>query len=378
MKQLKSSFSRNDSGFTLIELLIYLVIVGILMAMVLSSFTQTIQRTGQQSGIAETKIETGIGLDLLRVDLEHAGFGLPWEFQTNPTYTEPGPMNDASNVPKAIISQDASATGINNGADRLVIRSTNAIVGITGQKWGYVGRLADHTVDIQSMSTDTFVNTEGVIVIQPEISPGQYRRLVMNGTTYITKPTVADLANFAPPATPNDPNGVRYLVYGLNLNDTISRPFNRTDYFILTTNVPSHCAPGTGVLEKATLNQVGTGFTSFPIVDCVADFQIVYHLDTDEDGGSDTEVDADGLDGLTAEQIRDRVKEIRCYILTHEGGLDRSYTYPNDTINVGEIDTDGTTLLFGRNFDLSEDIAGNWANYRWKVVSMTVAPKNLK
>jgi hypothetical protein len=189
---------------------------------------------------------------------------------------------------------------------------------------------------------------------------------------------VDDLANFAPPATPNDPNGVRYLVYGLNLNDTISRPFNRTDYFILTTNVPSHCAPGTGVLEKATLNQGGTGFTFFPIVDCVADFQIVYHLDTDEDGGSDTEVNADGLNGLTAEQIRDRVKEIRCYILTHEGGLDRSYTYPNDTINVGEIDTDGTTLLFGRNFDLSEDIAGNWANYRWKVVSMTVAPKNLK
>ncbi len=385
MKQLKRSFFQNDSAFSLIELLIYLAIVGILMGLVLSSFTLTVRRTAQQSGIAETKIETGIGLDLLRVDLENAGFGLPWDFQATPVpYFEPALMNDNPNVPRAIISRDLdiSTNGINNGSDRLVIRATNAIRGVSGQEWGYVGRLADHTVDVQSMSADAFTNTDAVIVIQPESSPDNYRRLVMEGGTYIKNPTPADLDKLAPPATPNDPDGVRYLVYGLNDSKAIiRRPFNRTDYYIVNTAavVPSHCAPGTGVLEKATLNQADDNFSFMPIVDCVADFQVVYHLDTDGDGGWDSPpVEANGLNGLSADQIRDQIKEVRCYILTHEGGLDQSYTYPNTTINVGEMAADGVTLLAGRNLDLSATIGGNWANYRWKVVSMTVVPKNLK
>lgn len=386
------SRNQNQAGFSLIELVIYLAILGILMAAVLTSFTQTMRNSTNQANVAETKIETGIGLELLRTDLENAGFGLPWQFPAVPApYFEPAPMADVPNVPKALISQDTSLLSLNT-SDYLVIRATNVIRGITGQEWGYVGRDAARAVTVDPMSTDGFARNDWVIVIRPESSPGVYRQLVMNGATYVTQitPSATGITltdqSFAPIATPNDPDGERFLVYGLNNNDptvatNVRRPFNRTDYYINNVNNanrPTHCAPNTGVLVKATLNQADDQFTIMPIVDCVADFQIVYYLDTNDDGGWDQRGNANALNTLAADQIRDRVKAVRYYILTHEGGPDRSFSYSNANINVGEVAADGVTLLAGRLFDLNATIGGNWANYRWKVESMAVSSKNIK
>jgi prepilin-type N-terminal cleavage/methylation domain-containing protein len=391
MKRHHDISPHNQNGFSLIELLVYLGILAILMTLVLTSFTATMQRTAQQNSIAETSIETNVGFELLRADLEHAGFGLPWQWQS-PTlinYNEPGgglaPLADApNNIPRAIFSEDNSASSMNN-SDYLIIRATNAIRGVNGHKCGYIGRdnTPAHNVTVQSICAEDFTGNEGVIVIRPEISPGEYRQLVMDGATYVTQITTAtprSLADddFAPVATPNDPDGEKYLAYGIDTNAAIRRPFNRTDYYINNTNVPTHCAPNTGVLVKAQVNQADDNFAVMPTVDCVADFQVVYYLDTNNDGGWDQRVNADGLNGFTAEQIRDQVKAVRCYILTHEGGIDRSYTFANATINVGEVAADGVTLVRGRSFDLSTIIGGDWRNYRWKVQSMAVTPKNLK
>ena len=393
MKQHSNTLCRrNDSGFSLIELIIYMALLGILMTMVFSSFTPVMQSSSQQWRIAKTKVETGIGLDLLRSDLEHAGFGLPWEFPVGVTpspYLEPNPpvapaaMNDAPNVPKALASEDNSAFSM-NGSDYLAIKAANVVIGVSSQKWGLLGRDAAHNVNVQSLSDDAFVSTDRVIVIRPEVSPGEYRQLVTDGTpNYFTQATSAALTSFAPPETPNDPNGVQYLLYGLD-DINLSRPYNRTDYYINNAGMPARCAPGTGTLVKATLNQANNSFTIMPIVDCVADFQVVYYLDTNGDGGWDARADASGLNGLTAKQIRDQVKSIRCYVLTHEGGVDRTYTQPLDpvtglpTINVGEVDTNGVTLLAGRAFDLNANIGLTWNNYRWKVYGLAVTPTNLQ
>ena len=397
MEQHGKTLCRDDSGFSLLELIIYMALLGILMTMVFSSFTPVMRTSSQQWRIAKTKVETGVGLDLLRSDLEHAGFGLPWEFQAGVTpspYFEPAPLADAPgapnadplNVPRAVISEDASAFSM-NGSDYLAIKALNVVLGDTSQKWGLLGRAADHSVSIQSLSDSAFVGTDRVIVIRPEVSPGENRQLVMNGTDYFAHAIPADLTPFAPPETPQDPNGLRYLLYGLDDIDP-RRPFNRTDYYInaptAANPLPARCAPGTGTLVKATLNQADDNFTIMPIVDCVADFQVVYDLDTNGDGGADTIADASGLNGLTAQQIRDQVKSIRCYVLTHEGGVDPRYTQPLDpvtglpTINVGEVAADGVTLLAGRPFDLNANIGPTWANYRWKVYGLAVTPRNLK
>lgn len=388
MGQHDKTLCRKESGFSLVELMIYLALLGILMAMMFSTFIPATQTSSRQWRIGETKIETGVGLDLLRGDLEHAGFGLPWRFPTGVTpspYLEPvapAAMNDFPNVPRAVISEDTSASSM-NGSDYLAIKALNAALGDSCQKWGWLGRDAAHLPSIQSLSVDTFINTDRVIVIRSQISSGENRQLVLDGTNYFARPTPADLTPFAPPETANDPDGERYLVYGIDNIDP-RRPFNRTDYYVNNAGIAAHCAPGTGTLVKATLNQADDNFSILPIVDCVADFQLVYYLDTDGDGGWDTRANASGLNGLTAQQLREQVKSIRCYILTHEGGVDRNYMHPLDqvtglpTINVGEVAANGVTLLAGRTFALNATIGPTWANYRWKVYSLAVTPKNLQ
>lgn len=393
MKQFTNMVFRDRSGFTLIELLVYMAILGVLMTAIMSSFINTLQGSAKQSSIAETKIETIIGMNLLRIDLEHAGFGLPWQFPTPPNpYSEPGgavlgPLADApNNPPRALISIDAApaANSLNN-ADYLVIKATNVTRGNTGQKWGQVSsNSVQSMINAPNQPVDPTLqinNNDRLIVLRPINGSGELRQLVMNGANYIAQTNNAGTtmtAGFAPDATPNDPDGERFLVYGLNDDAQISRPFNRADYYINNANIPEHCAPNTGVLVKATLNQANNNFGILPIMDCVADFQIVYYLDTDGDGGWDQRAEADGLDGLTAAQIRDRLKSIRFFVLTHEGRVDRDYTHPNVNVNVGEVTDDGNALLAGRVFDLNAFIGGNWANYRWKVESMAITPKNLK
>ena len=152
-------------------------------------------------------------------------------------------------------------------------------------------------------------------------------------------------ANFDPPTGSTE----TYMVYGVDRNTNLRVPFNRADYFIKApATMPSACAPNTRILYKGTLNHGDGGITELPILDCVADMQVVFYLDTNADGTIDTTLDS--IAALTAQNIRDQVKEIRVYILAHEGQRDASYTYPNATIPVGPGGG------FGRTFALREPI----------------------
>ena len=169
-------------------------------------------------------------------------------------------------------------------------------------------------------------------------------------------------------------------------------PFNRADYFISSSNVPQRCAKHTGVLEKAVVNQGGGGLSFLPLLDCVADMQVIYFLDMDGNGRPGTVSNADGTSTTTccqdqpsessypdvvpqtlndASDIRNRVKEVRVYILTHEGQKDINYTYANRTITVGEFG-------LGSTFDLQETMGTDWQHYRWKLYTLVVRPDNLR
>ncbi|MGB9712753.1 MAG: prepilin-type N-terminal cleavage/methylation domain-containing protein [Dissulfurimicrobium hydrothermale] len=367
----------SQLGFSLIELMVYMAILGIIMAAITNTFTKLIGHTEQQSGIAETKLESSIGLDILRNDIEHAGYGLPWSFQ-NPSAQDPAVINyseaatnpavaynDAPNgIPRAVVSGDN--TGINN-SDYLVIKSTIAAQSDTAQRWTYIVRDAANNVTVHTWGADDLTDSDKVIVIRPDAGNGSYRQLVMNGGAFWTNFSTAP---FSPAFSPQNPG--EYIIYGVGHDNNLRMPFNRADYFISNANVPAHCAPNTGVLEKATINQADGGQTFLPLMDCVADFQVAYRLDTNGDGVVDTITGANGLNGLTAEQIRDQLKEVRVYVLSHEGNMDRNYTYPNSKVIVGD---DATT---GHEFDLAATIGGNWQNYRWKVYTLSVKPENLR
>lgn len=286
-------------------------------------------------------------------------------------YTEPAPFSGASNeIPRALSSEDLSSRSLNR-ADYLVVRGTNVARGEASQRWGYVGRDGLRNIQLRAIGEGNFTAADRLLVIRPQTETGGLRQLLMDGDSYFF--TTGTIHKVAPAPSTIDPNGAKFLVYGFNDTAGIRRPFNRVDYFVNAANVPAQCAPNTGVLGKRQINQADGDGVFMPIVDCVADFQVVYYMDTDGDGGWDAAFDANNISGLSAAQVRDQVKAIRCFILTHEGAFDASYTHPGNEITVG--DTINSQSV-GRTFDLAARIQGNWANYRWKVHSVTVSPKN--
>jgi hypothetical protein len=151
-------------------------------------------------------------------------------------------------------------------------------------------------------------------------------------------------------------------------------PFNRADYYISTTvDRPTHCAQGTGVLVKAIVSQANGGFNGLdmlPLLDCVADMQVVTYLDTNVDGQWETM--SNGLNLGSALNVREQLKEVHLYILAHEGLRDMTYTQPSNIILVGQ------SAILGRNFDLTTLADPDWQHYRWKVYRLIVRPDNLR
>lgn len=356
------AINKGRRGFSLVELLIAMAIIAIVIMLSSDLFTIVIAQSGQQSKVASSSMDGIIGLNVLRYDIEHAGYGLPDEFPGPIDYLEPSTYGDSPGVPRGII------TDVNtefNDSDYLVIKSTIAGTSEAAQKWTYI--VQGSPPKIWDSAKLRLNDGDRVIVIRVPQEPNAPSRLVMDGGNFYTTYNDDTFTTAFPPGQP----GERFVIYGVdNPNSTVLMPFSRVDYYISRTpDIPPSCAPNTGNLYKATLNS-GRFNPPMPIMDCVADMQIVIRRDTNFDGAVDTI--SENLSGLTAQQIRDTVKEVRVYILAQEGQRDRSYTHSPSTVPVGE-NLGGT--FYGRNFDLATTIGAGWQNYRWKVYTMVVRPK---
>ena len=348
---------RRESGFSLLELMIALVIVGFVLAAASTFFIGVVKQYKVQSKITESNVEGVIGLELLRKDLESLGYGLPWN--NLPSYNEAlsGVLNDGGAAPRAVVSVDNSTLGINNGSDYLVIKSTRVWMDNAAGKWTTL-RAGPVTRHWGSQEED-LVDGDFVIVLSPGgLTTPQRVLLTPAGGTNFNNLSAYD---------PNDPFQTN-IVYGIGSQAT-RFPFNRADYYIADNSVyptPRHCAPITGVLVKRVVRHSdGALDNALPLLDCVADLQVVFGLDNNADG----EVDGWDLDmgGMTADQIRTRLVEVHVNILAQQGQRDDSYRYPNPTVYVGSPVVGG-----GRYFDVSA-----FPNYRWKVYTIVVKPKNL-
>jgi prepilin-type N-terminal cleavage/methylation domain-containing protein len=386
---------KREEGFTLVELLITMVIFVLFMIAASTVFTGMLTQFKQQSKLAETNIEGIVGLEIMRQDIEGAGYGLAWNGII--TYSEaaadPFSLNDApTDVPKAMVSKNnASFSGSNAifaGTDYLVIRSVTVARNPASDKWTLLSAASPYVKTWTTAHESTPVSenlqpTDRVIVISPMGTTNNPRELIVNGSTFYTVFSGVTAAVWRP--TPSAVEETR-VVYGVDVNN-LRMPFNRADYFIRKYDssgnniAPSRCAPNTGVLEKAVVKQSDGSFTYLPLLECVADMQVIYALDQDNDGrfdpngGADTY--SDDLTGLIASDIRDDVKQVRVYILAHEGQKDTTFTYPSSTVILGE-DVSPTGTL-GNAFDLAAAIGDpEYKHYRWKLYTIVVRPNNLE
>lgn len=365
-------------------------------------FMRLLSQFKQQSKIAESNIEGSVGLDLLRRDISNAGYGLPWTFQSSISYNEAAgsPANNYNdspgNVPRAIIcGNDASYSNIVAGSDYLVIKLTNVGGNSASDKWTITQAppfTAPYNPRQWTFPAENFINTDVVTVVAPGPS-GVSRSLVMSGSTFYT---IYQNVTSSPWASSS--GGDARIVYGIAPGLSLRMPFNRADYFISNSDVPQRCAPNTGVLVKGVMKQSDGNLTLLPLFDCVADMQVIYGLDMNDDGVIGTCSNADGStvkgcppgssnpdtsETFTAAQVqatladpallRNRLKEIRIYILAHEGQFDPNYTHSVNPMAVEDYDVSG----LGSTVDLSSKIGGNWQNYRWKVYRVVVKPNSL-
>jgi hypothetical protein len=243
----------------------------------------------------------------------------------------------------------------------VVIKSTIVGTNEASQRWTYIiGGQQPH-----AWGSNNLTNGDKVTVIWPRSVTGFNKELVMDGSNFST-----DYSSSAFPGTFSPASAtIRYVIYGVDPDTNLRMPFNRADYYVRRpTTIPQSCAPNTGIFYKATVNQSNGALSPEPLIDCVADMQVIYRLDTNNDGAIDSNVN--NISGFTAQQIREQLKEVRVYILSHEGQSDKAFNYRTDSITVGEFG-------LGRTFNLSATIGSGWQNYRWKVSTLVVKPRNL-
>ena len=389
---------KREEGFTLVELMITMVTFVLAIAAASGIFTSLLTQFKQQSKIAETNVEGIVGLAILKKDIESAGYGLFWSPNPLPVnYTEsnanPFNLNDApNNAPRPIASENNAAfappNNIFDDSDYLVVRSLNVVRQEINEKWTVVSNefLFPFTNPLNfnprkwSLQGEQFLSDNDKVIVFRGATKAVQRSLVTSGGAFYTTYDQITLEPWK-----SEEGKETRLVYGIrNSWDTPPvRPFNRADYYIARpATIPGRCAPNTGVLYKATMIHDDKGtFVAMPLLDCVADMQVLYVLDRNIDQNLETVVleysDSLTFGGLplTAQEVQDQLKEVRVYILAHEGQMDRSYEYPNPTLKYPR-DTDPGAGL-GRTFDFAGSIGPDYVFYRWKLYTLAVKPLNL-
>jgi len=408
-KSLRPAFSKggrdglnSEAGFSLVELMITMVVFVFFIVSASQVFTGLLTQFKQQSKLAETNIEGVVGLEILRQDIEHAGYGLPWYglVAYSESSTNPYSYNDSPAAPRAILSKNsATFSGPNNifdGSDYLVIKSVNVSRNDTCNKFTTLSSISPY-VRTWTPSGENLGNNDRVIVLRPGSSDADGRTLVVDtsSSTFFTTYTGVTSSTWRPA----DASETR-IVYGVDPDTDLRMPFNRADYVIRRFDsdgkviAPSHCAPNTGVLEKGVVNQGNGAFSYLPLLDCVADMQVIFGLDTNNNGIIGTYTDGDGttfipwpvgtpdesVTSITAfndaASLRQQVREVRVYILAQDGQRDMNYTYPNSTILVGDSALEAS---LGNTFNLSSKIGDpEYKYYRWKIYTVVLKPTNLR
>lgn len=385
--------SRNDKGFTLTELLITMLVFIVVIMAAANILIGILNQFKQQAKSAEMNIEGIVGLEMMKRDIEHAGYGLAWNLNTA-TYSEAlndaatphddqtfndGPPNNptrgtelagASNPPGALRSGNGLGT---YGSDIIVVKAVSVATNGASSKWTHL--FPGNTVTEWNPTSERMVTNDRAVV---HSLTGNTARLIMSGGTFTARynaaaaPDGLTVAGFAP----TDNSDVR-VVYGIADadNSALRMPFNRADFYMrvpATAGIlPSRCAIGTGILYKATVNQADGNMTELPLLDCVADMQVIYGRDTDADGSIDNVTD--DISALTSVQVRQQVKQVRIYVLAQEGQRDIAFTFDTNPIYVGDA-----SVGSGRNFNFATAGITDWQNYRWKLLTLIVSPKNLR
>ena len=336
----------SESGLSLVELLAAFCIFSVVMIAALSAYTSLSRRSATEYRLAESGVETEIAKNIIERDIMMAGYGL---------------ADDYGDLPLSPLPVEAEED--NTGVTLLLRGTAMGILSRSAQGWSYIGDTSPLTFQQWADARENISSGDRVIYVDPT------SREIL---------TADSRAVFKYPQMPSSA-GMGTLVYGLH-SDNAALPYYSVEYSLGGTP-PAVCAPGTLNLLRAESkdNDPPVPANRKPIMNCVVDFQVALGLDTDGDGLIDLWDPAQrGVfesGKYDIKTLRKRIKQVRVYILVQNGNFDPDFTYSNpddeaapDTVCVGD-----PWLETGRHVQLTPE----QRKYRWRVVSISVTPRNL-
>jgi prepilin-type N-terminal cleavage/methylation domain-containing protein len=370
---------KNENGITLIELLTVMVIFSVVMAGLYSAYSVQLRQGVKEYHAAESNIEVSIARNIIERDFTMAGYGMPEDY----SYAVISGF-DTANPPKAVEAGDGNP-------DTLILRGTAlGIDSRAAQGWTYMLD-STPTFTVWNDAREDVGNADGVILLEPNT-----KTLLPQGTDWKFKysgpvSNVTSIPNNTPYGSPQ----LGTLVYGLYSTVTgtaATQPFYTVTYSLSAAgNTSPNCAPNTRTLLRAESRKINSTGTPQPILNCVLDFQVALGLATDnspdgsidhwDNGGATYAATYTGTTGPAT--LNKQLKQIRAYVLVQDGVKDPNYTYSNPDkdyaatptkIRVGDLYLQGGAV--GQDFDLNTD--SRWLQYRWRVLTFAVTPRNIR
>ena len=364
----KAEFSSSSRGFSLVELMVTMTIFGILMTGIFQAYIAQMKNTAREYGIAESDIDRSVGQGIINRDIFMAGYGLADDY-TGAIHPVTG---IASYAPWALQS-----TNSDTAADDLTLMGT--ALGMDSQQaqhWSYVTGFTGSNVTLRSWadSREDIQNGDNVILIDSATK----RLLTGTGSTnwlfQFNTNNAAVLTDDVLVGWNNPSMGT--VAYGLHGSGVAAaeQPYYAVRYYLSAANGDG-CAPGVKNLQRAesrtTATPDGSNADSNAVIPCVADFQVVIGLDTNND--RDIDLWRDGgvtaADGYDPARLNRSLRQVRVYALAQIGERDNFYTYPSATVYVGDQSLDK-----GRLFTLSDA----QRKYRWRVIRFFAVPRNIR
>lgn len=322
----------KNKGFTIVEILITLFIFSVVIGAVYITYTNLLKGFKKETSITESEIETLIANNILRLDVEHIGYG---------------------------ISKDETASMFewNSNTKTLVIRST--INNTNSETRGYlVLKCTAGSLQIQVDSRD---DTTSKYVSVLDINKNFFDSgSISNNTVNLDSKACTD--NYIYLAYP-----VRQEVYNGSSNGCNTGLCEQISYFLTGVDIKK-CKVGNYNL----IRRVGKGNTGgAPVMSCIADWDITVDLDTNGDGSVDL-FETKNIP-VSNSEIRNQVKKINIYILLQEGEYDPEFTFkayvpcPSNSTN--------KCVQVGDNVFLK--LPSNFEHYRWEILKIPVKIMNL-
>ncbi len=339
-------------GFTLVELLVAMFIVSLILGTAFLTYITILKGFGRETSSIETQIETAVGIELLRLDIEHAGYGigedqpdLPVDFDiANNSLIVRSVLNNTRLIRDTVTNNPIQWSLVECDGSGLipVVRAGDNINNLPSSGVGLIF-LGASSKNFIGSTTDGTCPSSGIFVAIP------YDATVVNGCT-------TQFCNI--------------ITYSLSSSQNLST-----------------CNPNT----RNLLRTVGSS-PGMPILNCVADIRFTFDIDRngngtvdvrdgaflDVSGTYDLDLNNDGT--VTADEVKSGLKGVNVYILLQEGKADKEFSFTNYVACVvAPTDTrfSGQCIVANPTTGVELYLPKNFQSYRWKIVKLSVKPMNL-